>query len=130
MPYLVPILQLLQLLIHLQERGESDAAKQAQEEEEEESMSGGVSTADTTPLWGSPPSRKQAPPVTEDVYAQECRRKRPDAPSGKAGRAGRSITVGASDPLDDTPRKMRRLQALRNARFNQTGELLYSLACV
>lgn len=96
-------------------------------------MSGGVSTADTTPLWGSPPSRKLAPPITEDVYAQECRRKRPDAPSGTAGRAGRggsSSTVGASDPLDDTPRKMRRLQALRNARFNQTGEPMYSLVFV
>lgn len=93
-------------------------------------MSGGVSTADTTPLWGSPPSRKLAPPITEVVYAQECRRKRPGAPSGTAGkasRAGSSITVGASDPLDDTPRKMRRLQALRNARFNQTGELMYRL---
>jgi hypothetical protein len=87
-------------------------------------MSGGVSTADTTPLWGSPPSRKLAPSIPEDVYAQESRRKRLDAPSGTAGkasRAGSSSTVGASDPLDDTPRKMRRLQALRNARFNQTG---------
>lgn len=89
-------------------------------------MSGGVSTVDTAHLWGSPPSRKQSVPFSEDVYAQECRRKRSDAPSG---RAGSSTTIGASDPLDDTPRKMRRLQALRNARFNQTGQLLYSVVC-
>ena len=31
--------------------------------------------------------------------------------------------------IDDTPRKLRRMQALRNARFNQTGEIDSLASC-
>ena len=137
LPCLQRVFQLLQLLIHLQERGESDDAQKILQEEEQENLSGGVVTAgtDTAPVWGSPPSRKQAVTLNEDSCAEECRRKRCDAPLSRAGSSGSSSSsirsssssssaVGAADQLDDTPRKLRRLQALRNARFNQTGNFL------
>lgn len=38
--------------------------------------------------------------------------------------------ASSSSFVDDTPRKLRRIQALRNARFNQTGETCTSLHAI
>lgn len=75
--------------------------------------------------WGSPPRHRQTPtrcsPCGRDD-AQDANNHCIIVPSSSScNKSSGSILT------DDTPRKMRRIQALKNARFNQTGRCPTSL---
>lgn len=82
--------------------------------------------ADSGYAWGSPPrhreryTRPQCSPclnVTEHGTGV----------ASSSGRTGGKNSASSSVSIDDTPRKMRRMQAMKNARFNQTGQSVSTL---
>jgi hypothetical protein len=135
----------LDLLLELQLKGEQEAEIEKKRQLELDGASGGVlvgSGPDRDSDWGSPSLRSQVPvPLFGECSTAErvkrgvsVRESSGDASGSSNGSACattptvKNQTVGTKSkgaekaPVDDTPRKMRRLQALKNARYNQTGE--------
>jgi hypothetical protein len=135
----------LDLLLELELKGEQEAEIERKRQLELDGVAGGVlvgSGPDRDSDWGSPSLRSQVPvPLFGECNtAERVKRgvsvRESNGTAGVSGSGsvttptGKNQTVGTKNkgaekaPVDDTPRKMRRLQALKNARYNQTGEIV------
>ena len=91
-------------------------------------------------MWGSPPRHRQRPTRTQcspcvgegalnvNEHGTSVANSSSSSSSSSSrmtgGKTSASASASASVSIDDTPRKMRRMQAMKNARFNQTGRLV------
>lgn len=127
--------QLLDLLIELQAREEEEVTLNMCGEGDAESgvaMDGEGEVC----MWGSPPRHRQRPTRTQcspcigegALNVNEhgtCVANSSSSSSSSRMTGGKTFaSAAASVSIDDTPRKMRRMQAMKNARFNQTGQLV------